>query len=117
MTIRVLVIFNHFIHELLEYNDVALTNYIYNIEANLPDQLEQSSYYVEDDKLIITNGKIGAGIYVDKLKNIILDAIQNISYNDKYIEIPIYIKYPNAIDLGKIHEEIYNEVKKVLSSE
>lgn len=99
------------IEPILEYNDVALTNYIYNIEANLPDQLEQSSYYVEDDKLIITNGKIGAGIYVDKLKNIILDAIQNISYNDKYIEIPIYIKYPNAIDLGKIHEEIYRKME------
>lgn len=99
------------IEPILEYNDVALTNYIYNIEANLPDQLEQSSYYVEDDKLIITNGKIGAGIYVDKLKNIILDAIQNISYNDKYIEIPIYIKNPNAIDLGKIHEEIYRKME------
>ena len=99
------------IEPILVYNDEALTNYLYNIEANLPDQLEQSSYYVEDDKLIITNGKFGAGIYIDELKNTILDAIQKISYNDKYIEIPVYIKYPDGIDLAKIHEDIYRKME------
>ena len=52
----------------LIYNDTALTEYLETIEIYLPDQLEQPDYYIEDDKLYITNGKIGAGIEYDKLK-------------------------------------------------
>ena len=35
----------------LIYNKDELKAYIENIEAQLPDQLEQSSYYLEDDSL------------------------------------------------------------------
>ncbi|MGN1298639.1 MAG: VanW family protein [Candidatus Scatovivens sp.] len=99
------------IDPVLEYNQVELEKYIENIQANLPDQLEQSSYYTEDNKLIITSGKNGAGIYKERLKNDILEALQTISYNNQIIEIPTYVEYPEKIDLQKIHNEIYRETK------
>ena len=44
------------IEPVLIYDDEALTSYIETIEANLPDQLQQYGYYIEDDELIIVNG-------------------------------------------------------------
>lgn len=43
----------------LIYDDELLTMYLEMIELNLPDQLEQASYYIEDEELIITNGVEG----------------------------------------------------------
>ena len=103
--------FNISLDPILNYNEVELDNYMSNIEANLPDQLEQSSYYIENNNLYITSGKNGAGIYKDELKIKILDALQTINYNDKDIEIPTYIKYPDKINLQKVHDDIYTEVK------
>ncbi len=99
------------IEPVLVYNDEALTNYLKNIEAFLPDQLEQPAYYVDDGELIITNGVNGAGIIYDELKKEIVEAIQDISYSNKYIKIPTYVQYPDPIDLEPIHADIYREVQ------
>ncbi len=100
------------IEPILKYDKNALSEYIDTIQSQLPDQLVQSSYYLEsDDELVITNGKIGAGIYKDELMNEIISSIQNISYNNQYIEIPTYQELPNPIDLTAIHNDIYREAK------
>lgn len=106
-----ILISNIDIEPILQYNEQALTKYIENIQANLPDQLQQSGYYIDDDKLIITNGVNGAGIYMEKLKTDIIEAIQDISYSRSYIDIPTYIKYPDAIDVDSVHEDIYRQAK------
>ena len=95
----------------LIYNDEALMSYLQIIEANLPDQLQQYGYYIEDDELIITNGVNGAGIKYDELKELILDAIQDISYSRSYIQIPTYVQYPDPIDLETVHNEIYRQAE------
>ena len=96
----------------LVYNEEALDQYIDEIQSRLPDQLEQYSYYIEDENhLIITSGKYGAVIYKDQLKNHILESIQDISYNDKVLSIPTYKVYPDKINVQKIHDEVYKEVK------
>ena len=95
----------------LIYNNEALDTYIDDIQSRLPDQLEQYSYYIEDGHLIITSGKYGAVIYKDQLKDHILETIQDISYNDKVLSIPTYKVYPDKIDVQKIHDEVYAEVK------
>lgn len=99
------------IDPILEYNEDELTRYLYYIESNLPDQLEQSSFYIEDDELIVTNGKNGAGIYMDELKEEIIVALQDISFKNRSIEIPTYIEYPDQIDVDSIHAEVYREPK------
>ena len=95
----------------LVYNDVALTEYLQTIETYLPDQLEQHGYYIEDDKLIVTNGINGAGIEIDELKTTIVEAIQDISFTKKYIQIPTYTKYPDPINIEAIHNDVYREVQ------
>ena len=95
----------------LSYNDVALTEYLQTIETYLPDQLVQHGYYIEDDKLIVTNGINGAGIEIDELKKEIVSAIQDISFTKKYIQIPTYTKYPDPIDIASIHNDVYREVQ------
>lgn len=99
------------IEPVFTYNDKALTEYLNTIETFLPDQLEQSAYYVDDGQLIITNGVNGAGIEVDELKADIVEAIQDISYSNKYIQIPTYVKYPDPINVEAIHQEVYREVQ------
>lgn len=108
----VLVLFTKInIDPILEYNENELDKYIEHIQVNLPDQLEQSSYYIDNDDLIITSGKNGAGIYKEELKTKILDGLQTISYTEQIIEIPTYIQRPDKINLQKIREEIYKEAK------
>lgn len=93
------------------YNDAALLEYLKTVEANLPDQLIQSSYYIEDDELIITNGVNGAGIVFDELKELIVDAIEDVSYSNSKIVIPTYVKYPDPINVDTIHEEVFRQVE------
>ena len=91
----------------LVYSEEALDEHLLSIETKLPDQLEQSDYYIEDDELIIVNGKIGAGIYFDPLKEDIVSSLKDMSYSNISIDIPTYEKYPEAINLAAIHEDIY----------
>lgn len=95
----------------LIYNKEALSEYLQNIESNLPDQLIQPSYYIEDDKLIITNGVNGAGIIYDELEELIIDAIEDVSYSNSKIVIPTYIQHPDSIDVDAIHSEVYKGVE------
>ena len=91
----------------LKYSEEALDEYLALVESKLPDQLEQSDFYLEDDKLIIVNGKIGAGIYTEDLKEEIVKSMQNMTYSNISLDIPTYEKYPDPIDLGAIHNEVY----------
>ena len=96
------------IDPVFKYNEEELQKYIEDVEAKLPDQLEQSSYYLEDDdELVITNGRIGAGIYVQDLKKEIVENLQKMSYSNRYIEIPTFEKHPDPINVDSIHDDIY----------
>lgn len=97
------------IEPILVYNDEALTEYLETIETYLPDQVEQYGYYIEDDQLIVTSGVNGVGIEIDDLKEMIVDAIQDISYSKGYIQIPTHTVYPDPIDVAAIHNEVYRE--------
>ena len=41
----------------------------------------------------------------------ILEAVQDISFTKKYIQIPTYTKYPDPIDIEAIHNDVYREVQ------
>ena len=99
------------IDPIITYNSKALREYLETIEAMLPDQLEQSSYYVEDDKIVITNGKNGAKICKDELEKKIALAIQDISYKNTCIDIPTYTEYPDKINVQAIHDDVYRQMQ------
>lgn len=99
------------IDPVLTYNQEALKSYLETIQAQLPDQLEQSSYYIEDGKLIITNGKNGAKIHKEELEESIIAEVQDITYKNTCIDIPTYTEYPDKIDVQVIHDEIYRQAQ------
>lgn len=93
------------------YDKDALKFYIQGIQEELPDQLEQNSYYLEDNNLIITAGKTGEVIYTDKIEKSIIDGIANLNFENSIYELPTYTVYPDSIDIQSIHDEVYTEVQ------
>ena len=92
----------------LTYNDELLNNIISQVSEQFPDKVQEYSYRIENNSLIITNGKVGAEVNNEELKNLIIDNLKNQNY-DEPIEIPTKEVSPGAIDVQKIHDEIYQE--------
>ena len=67
-------------------NKEQCTNILNDISTKLPDTVIQSSYYVEGNKLIITRGKVGNVVDIEKTINDMKNKIQDFSYASKKIE-------------------------------
>ena len=98
-------------------NEEAIKTIDNDISTNLPDSIVQSSYYIEEKELIITKGKRGTKVDEDQFTNKIKEMYANLSNNISDIEIPVIEKDPEAIDIDKIHEEIYTEAKDAYYNE
>ena len=83
-----------------------------NINNSIDDAVVQPSYYVEkaDAQLIITAGKKGVKVDEEQLLADIYNVLNEESEEEK-IEIPMSEDTPDQIDINKIHEEVYKEVK------
>lgn len=90
-------------------NTEQCTAILSDISTKLPDTVVQSSYYVEGNKLIITMGKTGNIVDVTPSIENIKNKIQDLSYASSKIELVTVSKEPDAIDIDKIHNEIYKE--------
>ena len=90
-------------------NEEATRQTIEDMNASLPDVLIDSSYSIEDDELIITKGKAGVKIDTDNLLNQVKQKLNDLNDNENFIEIPVVNKEPEAIDIDKIHSEVYKE--------
>ena len=99
------------VEPVFNYDKEALDFYLQGVQDELPDQLEQSSYYLEDNNLIITSGKNGAVIYIDKIEDFIISEMENLNFKNSIYEIPTYTVYPDRINVQKIHDEVYKEMK------
>lgn len=102
-------IFNTNINMDIKYNQDILNKEIDTFNSSLPGVVEECSYCIEEDKLIISKGKPGITINKEKLNNEIKDKINNLKIKTEVINIPIINKQPDKIDLEKIHQEIYRE--------
>lgn len=92
----------------INVDDTSINNVISDVESKLPDVTLESSYYIEDDKLIIKKGKDGVLVNKDKLKSEIIKNIEDFTKETAEIEIPTYDKKADEIDI----EKIANEIKK-----
>lgn len=90
--------------------DVTRQN-IEDIGVNLPGIIIESSHAVEEDELIITKGKAGIVIHTDELLKQVKDRLNDRNSTENYIKIPVEYKEPEPIDIDKIHDEVYTEVK------
>ena len=102
-------IFKKEIEPTLYLDEELLKNTIDDISAKMKDRVIESSYYVEDEDLIIVKGTPGYVIKEDELKEKIYTQLRNIHTNYQVIEIPVEYKEPDPINLEKIRSEIYKE--------
>ena len=98
-------------------DDDALNAIVDDLESKLPDAKEESSYYIEDENLIIKKGKKGVAIQKEQLKEKIKQTISDISNSDNTIEIPVEEATPSDIDLDKIISEVTQEAENAYISE
>ena len=82
-----------------------------NINNNIENAMIQPSYYIEDGKLIITRGKEGLIVDEKQLLEEIYIVIDAETEDEQKIEIPVIDATPEEINIEKIHEEVYKEVK------
>lgn len=96
----------------ININEEKFNEMAKNIQAEIPGKIEEYSYEIKEDKLIITNGKVGEKVVIDELKEIIIKNIKN-QFNEIYktSEVPVKYSEPEKIDIEKIYNEIYKEAK------
>lgn len=82
-----------------------------NINNSIEGAVVQSSYYMENDKLIITSGKQGLKVDEKQLLEEIYKIVDGKAENEHKINVPVIDATPDKIDIEKIHEEVYKEVK------
>ncbi len=99
------------IEKQININEQELNNIIDDISTKIPGVVVESSYYIEEEKLIISSGKTGITIKKEEFKQSIIKAIEKQIKGEKIesIEIPIEEKNPEEIDIEKIREEISKE--------
>ncbi len=93
------------------YNSDAFGEATQQMNENLADKLEEVSYNIEENNLIIHNGKNGNIVDIDSLKARYLEKLTNAEYNQEVIEVPVIYKQASKVDIDKIHNEIYKEAK------
>ena len=96
----------------ISINEEKFNEIIKNIQAEIPDKIEQYSYEIKDEKLIITKGKSGNEVIKEELRNTIISNIIN-QFNgiNEKSQIPVKSSEPEEIDIDKISSEIYKEAK------
>ncbi len=93
------------------YNSNLYDSAVEQMNSNFDDGIKQASYTIDGNNLIITSGKKGNIIKSNELKDLIVEKLTAENYNTDSIEIPVEEVEPDAIDIDKIHSEIYKEAK------
>ena len=92
----------------VKFDKKQLSKTLSELSANFPDKVEESSYYIEGNKLIITPGKDGVTVDVEKTIDLIKDTILNFEQYKEPLELVVKTEHPQPINI----EKIYNEIKK-----
>lgn len=89
------------------YSEETLDSLMNEMETNFADRLIESSYYIENNNLILSKGKDGVIIDRSSLKSELVYWVNNLYYTIDTIIIPVEQKTATPLDIVKIHEEVY----------
>lgn len=103
------MLFSKKIEASIQLNQEEIDKKIEEINAKIPNALEESNYYIEEDKLIIIKGKSGVQIEKEKFNQKLKDTM--LQEENRTFTIPVKELSPKEINLSKIHEEIYKEAQ------
>ena len=98
----------------ININEEKINKLIEEINENIPNALEESNYYIENNNLIITKGKSGVKVDENKFKNEINNAIKN---KIETVEIATKNENPKEINIEEIYKEIYKDKKDAYISQ
>ncbi len=106
-------LFGKNINNQITYNENELDKLIDDISVKIPGIMQESSYYIEEDRLIISSGKEGIQVKKDKLKSDIIQSIENQIHNNiqNEIQIDVINVSPKKIDIESIYKEIFKEAQ------
>lgn len=88
-----------------------ITQIAQNINNNIEGAIVQPSYYIENEKLIITSGKTGLKVDEKQLLEEIYKVLSTETEDEQKIEIPVITAKPEEINIEKIHQEVYKQVQ------
>lgn len=98
------------------YNEELLSTFIDDVNSKLPGLVVEPSYYIEDTKLIVEEGKDGIEVSKVKLKENILNSIEKRNLEDvakdnysQIINIPTQKAKASSIDMDKVYSEIHRQ--------
>ena len=90
-----------------KYDEEIVKQISKNINNNVPDAVIQSSYYIDKENLVVTSGKQGVVVDEPKLTEEINKIINSENEEEAKIDIPMNLTQPDAINIDKIHQEVY----------
>lgn len=93
------------------FNSDSFDNSISQMNSNFADGIVEPSYDISWNNLIIKSGKNGNIVDSDKIKSLFVDKLTVVPYNTDSIEVPVFSKEANKIDIDAIHSEIYKEAQ------
>lgn len=93
------------------FNSDSFDNSISQMNSNFADGIVEPSYDISGNNLIIKSGKNGNIVDSDKIKSLFVDKLIVVPYNTDSIEVPVFSKEANKIDIDAIHSEIYKEAQ------
>lgn len=93
----------------LTINENKLSEIINSFSETLPGKVEQYSYYIEDEELVITKGKDGIAVKKEELVEEIKEILKDFSSSSSIIDAPVEFTKAEEIDIDKIHSEVYKE--------
>lgn len=99
------------IEPVLSLNIEQLRANLEDISSKLPDALIESSYYIEDSSLVLTKGKSGSVVDINKTADYIISQIQQLSIKDNSISLITNEVEPSELNIDDIHAELYKEPK------
>ena len=80
-----------------------------NISNNLPDKMIETSYYIDENNLIITKGKTGNVVKIGESANYIKNSINNLNLKNTYLELITEQQSPKSINIDAIYNEVHKE--------
>lgn len=93
------------------FNSDSFDNSISQMNSNFADGIVEPSYDISGNNLIIKSGRNGNIVDSDKIKSLFVDKLIVVPYNTDSIEVPVFSKEANKIDIDAIHSEIYKEAQ------
>lgn len=93
------------------FNEDIASQTIEDIGAKLPGIVVESSYYIEENDLIVGKGTPGIVIDKEKMLDLVKGELNKTEKTQEVLEIPVINKDPEPVDVQKIHDEVYTEVK------